>query len=192
MTHSLVFSCLHLPFPEKKSLKKINMTTFLCHWSLSFSLRATPLLPLPLKNPLRPCQWTMLASKYVFRGPQTPWFLRHFFLGVNRSDHGTSSTTNHMFFSGAWDDFMVRSVNIPSVGYFEITMSIMLSTSIGTRHCTWHSTSSADKRCFSPRPSSIIIKRKAFEIFVEWVGCRIENEREALRTYLWGELPWIL
>ena len=43
-------------------------------------------------------RWTMLvhlyAFKYVFWGPQPSWSLCHFFLGVNRSGPGTSSTTN--------------------------------------------------------------------------------------------------
>ena len=39
-----------------------------------------------------------VALKNVFWGPHTPWSLLHFFLGVNRSSPGMSSTTNHIVY----------------------------------------------------------------------------------------------
>ena len=84
-------SCLRLLFPPNKIHYKINTTTFLYHGSLTFSTRA-PLLPLPTQNPLDHVTGWCGPQKYVFWRPLS--------LGVNWSDPGSNSTTNHIFYAG--------------------------------------------------------------------------------------------
>ena len=94
--HSFVFSCLHLFFPKKHFIQKI----------IIIFLRHGPYLLLPehlfCLSHHKTC-WTMsmdnVGLKMCLLG--TSYFmvtLTLYFLGVNRSSHGTSSTTNHKFY----------------------------------------------------------------------------------------------
>ena len=93
---TFVFSCLHLLSPKKRSIKYPSLQQ-------SFSALGPCLFPLQYlfclshRKPVGLCQWIMKA-KYVFWGPQTPWSLWDYFLGVNRSGPRTTSTTNHKFY----------------------------------------------------------------------------------------------
>ena len=49
--HDLVFSCLHLLFPQQQFHSNFIITSFLCYGPLFFPTRAPP-LPLPRQNPL--------------------------------------------------------------------------------------------------------------------------------------------
>ena len=57
-----------------------------------------------------------VGLKNVFWGPRTPWLLWYFFVGVNQSGPGTSSTSNHIIYTALGDDFMVHYVNMEGHG----------------------------------------------------------------------------
>ena len=120
--HSLVFSCLHILFPNKNIHKNFIGTTFfamgpcLCVLEHLFCLSH------------HGTQWTMLVDNIVW-GPQTPWSLWHLFLGVNWSAPGMSSIANHQSYKafkqlhGPW-----CTVHIPWAG--ELCLAALTSYSI--------------------------------------------------------------
>ena len=74
--HSFAFSYLHLLFP-KKSLKSYYSNASLS-WAFAFFYHSTSFTS-PTAKLVKPCQRMMQALKCVFRGPQIPWSLWHFF-----------------------------------------------------------------------------------------------------------------
>ena len=74
--------------PKIYSLKNYYKSISLL-WALAFSYHTTSVASLTTK-PVGPCQWIYYALESVFWGSQPPWWLCHFFLGVNQSGPGTS------------------------------------------------------------------------------------------------------